>query len=1501
MSFILFNHYYRDDLSGFRSALEGAITNGTHAIPSRRGGLNKQSTYLTAKDVNRTDEYGRTVLHLACSENKIQFVRALLEFPGIDVLIADYESGWTPLHRALYAGNLAIGQLIISFLRDTIRIKDREGYSPFDVLNSTLKGTNPLPLNPDEGGSELFTFGSNANNTLGFTDGDDRTNPERIILERTFEDTNPPANERFLPIRIRDVQMSKLHTVVLTTDPTNNFYICGFGNNGRLGLDSNQTQFTFKNLPKFGSVQVVQVAVGQDHTLALTADGSCYTWGSNKFGQLGYSTEGRKSKDEQFQPSPRKVIAGIKKEHVVGVAVSRIHSVAFTNSDLFMWGKNTGQLGFSVEDGQDIELIPRMVVSLPHPVVMVAATDSATACLLENGDVIVYMNGGHFKVHFPFEIIAGDFAMFRPRAIFRKNSIIKIVAGDSSIYALGLLGDIYSFRLDQKQFRTSKASALTRLVKPQKIWSLRRNHLAARDIDAGQDGSIILCTASGSVWIRNKRLARKDSHGRMSEFKFRRIPFLTRVVSVRGNLFGAYAAIRSDSIPPLIEIDNIKLSDSLEELLSFSGESEVELSDIESLSSQSSTESGGNHLPHTFQSTLKLLQDEELIDILGIYFRDLATANEGNYDLYLSSYENEDLLIPVHRIIIGSRSEVLMQILSSFGPESSNMPIECCSVGDKRILRFNKVGIISLLLLVYFSYTDHVLPVWDGFAKSKLPKRFSSAKEDLIRLSSLLKISALSTAIYISNRSALSLSHDFYKATQDHRSEKWGDLIVQLKHGKALRCHSAILACRSEFFSALIAARWSSVPQPSFDNCEFPESQNALGDKSVDMKHVRLSIFKIVLDFIYGKEDLMLFSTVHAESLLDFLDFLVEVMAVATELLIPKLAQLCQSVIREYVNMQTAGSLLEEADFYSADGLRSSLMQYIITNLEGMLENRLLQLDQSLWSKLEEATRCNQVEKLPLSKSGLLLTLLEDRHPGLVEKRKRERDLRLEEFTTGSLPRSFSSSYGSAPKSFPKSFINLNKNKNLEESQRLSRLAKDAVSSVQSQMSSPAFTPCNTESDFIFDMEEEGMSLDSRQSPSEKNTIPSVDDFGKLDRQMYSQQRTYSTTDNEELLSSSITSVTSESRSNTPVIISHGMNSVSSRNGAAWASITSKGSAIDFKDILSQSKSRPKVSPSSTVSGISLGLQKKNLNASNTPSKTIDKLTHQSAFGDLSRSPQAENIPVLSIYQVPVVEEHVKLSQKDRKKQRQIETSAVQKSETGKAAINFSPWQKGAHSTPSPAHRSISLGGVDSNISSYHPGPQTSFASAVSQSLTCTPVSVKTTSSVTVTPGLASSSTVTTPSSNSSSVGAPTYVSTPTRKKASNLYPSPSSFKLGASTSALSPGSGAQFSLAEIIEQEQIEKERAIARATQKKSIVEIQEEEAFEAWWKAESERVQADIRRQEQSNKSATAQAPMENSKKKAGARYKNHSKGRGGSSRGRNSSGGSDRQGIITVKDR
>ena len=92
--------------------------------------------------------------------------------------------------------------------------------------------------------------------------------------------------------------------------------------------------------------RVISIALGQDHTLALTAEGEVYSWGLNRYSQLGYVVEPTGAKvEEPIQLVPKRVYGPLKKEFVRGLATCKSASVCWTSSETYSWGTNNGQLG----------------------------------------------------------------------------------------------------------------------------------------------------------------------------------------------------------------------------------------------------------------------------------------------------------------------------------------------------------------------------------------------------------------------------------------------------------------------------------------------------------------------------------------------------------------------------------------------------------------------------------------------------------------------------------------------------------------------------------------------------------------------------------------------------------------------------------------------------------------------------------------------------------------------------------------------------------------------------------------------------------------------------------------------------------------------------------------------------------------------------------------------------------------------------------------------------
>ena len=244
-------HFHYRNKQAFQRLLDPDRAKPGVGAPSTSAGRGTPGSWtrtLTAStlDVNKRDWLARTPLHLVCSAglDALDYVRILLRHPAINVNLTDAESGWTALHRALYAGNLPAAYVLSQYLiarvlthlsilllqRSDINIsvRDLEGYTAFDLFNATVEGTKPVP---NESRAELFTWGINKNAALGLGNSDDRVYSESVVIPALRG--VPPDDRRFLPAHIRAIHMSKLHTAVITNEPSSNIRVCGFGSGGR--------------------------------------------------------------------------------------------------------------------------------------------------------------------------------------------------------------------------------------------------------------------------------------------------------------------------------------------------------------------------------------------------------------------------------------------------------------------------------------------------------------------------------------------------------------------------------------------------------------------------------------------------------------------------------------------------------------------------------------------------------------------------------------------------------------------------------------------------------------------------------------------------------------------------------------------------------------------------------------------------------------------------------------------------------------------------------------------------------------------------------------------------------------------------------------------------------------------------------------------------------------------------------------------------------------------
>ncbi|KAF2654903.1 hypothetical protein K491DRAFT_659142 [Lophiostoma macrostomum CBS 122681] len=1306
------------------------------------------------------------------------------------------------------------------------------------------------------GGDEVFTFGSNKNVTLGFGDQDDRQFPERItlrrpdhLLQRFYREhmerrrqiyasmslplqesgilqpkavTDLPVHIRNTPITIQDVQMSKLHTAVLTTDPVANLYMCGHGPGGRLGTGSETTRYQFTCIEGGGlsSKKIAAVALGQNHTLAITDGGEIFSWGNDAYGQLGYTLPKPTVKDDDpVSTLPRQIFGPLKREVITGIAASRVHSVVHSTSSLYTFGKNEGQLGIVDSDARSLEMqiIPRKIAAslFASPIHSVSAIDGATICLLESREVWVFANYGYARLNFPLDGFTNYFlkeSWLATKYDTTPNKIRKITSGGETICALSTSGEVFTVALSRRVEAAHDTSTSTTnpkqirgaLSQPHRIWAAKSGHMAARDVDVDQDGSIILTTETGSVWRRTKRATIKNASAagtgdyKPKDYKFIRVPGLTRVIAVRASAYGAYAAIRKDCdvTKTQVGVDDLGIWKDFAPLLSFK-----QLWEYDEDSGDENPTPRFWTKPSKIQSLRqRTLKSKDLESEMTTIVNHSLANSECTYDMELGSTVSEHR-IPVHEFIVAGRSRVFRDAMTDFRSRESDLNIPellTISQSDSKVtVLFHGLDYLSVFNLVVYAYTDSVVDCWNVTRQyPDMAFRYRTVRTELMRVASRLELRQLEPAVrqMVSPRRSLNL--DMELAIKDQSYFESGDVIVELADGELL-LHSDLLCQRCPFFEGLFRGRaggqWLSGRRT--------EASELI---RVDLTHIETHLFELVLRHLYADGGEEIFDNFSSEDLNDylaldeFLDHIMDVMSIANELMLDRLSQICQKIIGRYVNARNVCSLLNAVAPSSVAEFKDAALEYVCLSLEAVMQNSSLdELEDDLLLELNQVVRDNQLANLPFAKSGRAEALLYEKYPELLERIERGKRAKVDAIV---LSNKFSESHGLPSTSF--------RAQSLEElsSSPLRQRTRRRTSREAKATDSPSITPSlkgkASISDMIFEMSDgdndEGDTVDRIQPPQfaglEMDRQANHTPIGSPEAPWSNVQRQSQALTQTAALEENAVSPTS-----TPLMAGAAKEKETRTPDRPWgaAPIPLVGAKLGLKDIMSQA---------------SLGK----------PSNLTLGLSQQSDEGKSSRSFQA------------------KMSQKERKRLQQAEQlghpTIIEKPQAAPPTV--SPWQATSQRKPT---ASSSPAVVSSPKPSRTPStPQLTMRQTVANN----GVGSKQKEELQPKEGSKQKDT-SAPSQPSRSTSNSTHLLT-RPSSASGPGMSVDTTPIAAPRSVRhiplpshSPTSPSQhLSMNDILSMQQAEKEY-IKDAASKRSLQEIQQEQEFQEWWDQESKRV--------------------------------------------------------------
>jgi alpha-tubulin suppressor-like RCC1 family protein len=186
------------------------------------------------------------------------------------------------------------------------------------------------------------------------------------------------------PVQVADlsdvvsIAVGSQHAIALKADGT--VWVWGYNGAGQLGTGThvNESRPRMLNLPA-----VAAIAAGGSHSVALLIDRSVMTWGDNTFGQLGVGVDRAALPSS---PTPMTIDPSYLPQQITAVAAGGDHTLALNSTQVMAWGYNQqGQVG----DGSFTNrLRPVLVPALANETsVAIAAGGTHSLALLTDGTV----------------------------------------------------------------------------------------------------------------------------------------------------------------------------------------------------------------------------------------------------------------------------------------------------------------------------------------------------------------------------------------------------------------------------------------------------------------------------------------------------------------------------------------------------------------------------------------------------------------------------------------------------------------------------------------------------------------------------------------------------------------------------------------------------------------------------------------------------------------------------------------------------------------------------------------------------------------------------------------------------------------------------------------------------------------------------------------------------------------------------------------------------------
>uniref|UniRef100_A0A671PVK6 Inhibitor of Bruton tyrosine kinase-like n=1 Tax=Sinocyclocheilus anshuiensis TaxID=1608454 RepID=A0A671PVK6_9TELE len=865
------------------------------------------------------DEFGRTALHLVASLGKCDLLQWLLDSKHADMLAKDKESGWTALHRSAFYGQI---HCLMGLIKrgGALSIQDKEGLSALDL---TMKDRPAHVVFRNTDPTEVYTWGSNTNFSLGHGNQESRHHPEIVDL---FSRSR---------IYVKQVVLCKFHSVFLSQK--GQVYTCGHGQGGRLGHGDEQTYLVPRMVEGLLSHHCSQIAAARDHTVVLTEEGYVYTFGLNTHNQLGLAPPPASSQ------VPKQVTSkSLKGRSVIGVAAGRFHTVLWTRDAVYTVGLNGGQLGYLLEpNGEKCVTVPRQVSALHHKdvtIAMAAASNGATVCVNEKGDVYLLTDYQCKKLaskqlNLKKVLVSGGSLDHRiDPQLLHDGGGEKLV-----ILALDEAGRVFCWRSMGTSVRQCR-------------WAYGRQVFIS-DIALSKN-SMMFVTQDGEgfsgQWLGQytKAVDKKDGMevsghsdggGVYERIRLEKLPYVHRAVSItmdsKGRNFGVLQADPKTSLYEVPTASACTFSQHFQHLLAEADE----MDSIHDVTLQAGDRTFAAHkyiLSMRSDFFRKVLHPEGCKE--GVEDGEVKKGEDAvGCDLLVLEKVSPEMLEQALHFIYTDSCEMLIHGTRPIVPrsnQSSDPEPQQQLIHSLQALGLEKCSALD----VYRSLPAKTLEDADK-PKAKSTKSGKKGKSGNVGEPGQNPVKMLQGVAKKLGLGSLSARLDGVKFENGKISvvqKKTGnklrfnqkkcsylcDVTLRSEDGREFPCHKCVLCARLEYFNSMLGSPW--IEATSCTALDMPTTSEVL---------------QAILEYIYTDESPTVRESVNVE-------FVCNVLVVADQLLITRLKEICEVAITENLTLKNAAELLEFATVFNADQLKLSCLQFMVLNMTALLESRALEI-----------------------------------------------------------------------------------------------------------------------------------------------------------------------------------------------------------------------------------------------------------------------------------------------------------------------------------------------------------------------------------------------------------------------------------------------------------------------------------------------------------------------------------------------------------------------------